>query len=159
MQTVLILGDWSKDGHGQTQNYIVDHNLESSAALNQAHVKGCQILGIDFEENVADSYEEPYISEDDLEALIEHKIIEEVPEVDKTKVYQKGNTYWRLAVPTQFSYVDWISEDGSKGAIDESLYAALWMAIAQLGEPTLVYTQVNKDRTNELKIGGYGLFS
>lgn len=157
MQTLLILGDWSNDGHGRTEVVTVDHNLSSHSALNGAHTMGCKILGHNFANVVARAYECPYIPEEVLEALIEHKILMEVPEEEKTQSFEKGNRYWRLTGVVD-SYCDWLSEYDDNFVIDSDLYAELWLRIAQLGEPSLTYTRVGSGDSNRITIGGYGLY-
>lgn len=109
-------------------------------------------------ETVAVDYEEPYLPEDVFNALLDYGTIEPVPEEDKKADYQKGKPYWRLTKPSAIPYVDWISDDSGDYAIDQALYVALWLAIAQIGEPTLEYSVENPDHVNTVNIGGYGLF-
>lgn len=155
MQTLLILGDWSDDGHGKTQTITVDHNLADAKSLKAAFVAGEKILGINFEE-IAEGYEEPWIPEDILEVLIAHKLLEEV--ATNSNGEPLDGRHWKLVPKTAFSGVDYAYEYDEKVNINPELYAALYMAIAQLGKPSLEFTAPKNSYDNRINIGGYGLF-
>lgn len=155
MQTLLILGDWSDDGHGKTQTITVDHNLADAKALEQAFKAGEKILGINFEQ-IAEGYEENWIPEDILEVLVEHKLLEEV--TTNSDGEPLDGPHWKLVPETAFRGVDYAYSYGGNVHINSELFAALYMAIAQLGNPSLEFTSPKNSYDNRINIGGYGLF-
>jgi len=53
----LILGDWSDDGHGKTETFIVESNKPVDEA-REAYFEAVKKTGIDFGEQVCRDYED-----------------------------------------------------------------------------------------------------
>ena len=79
----LVLGDWSKDGHKQSEDFLFDCNYDVHK-IRQAYKDSCKKLGVAFHDedyenctkplsddysNVWTDYETPYIDETDFEIL------------------------------------------------------------------------------------------
>jgi hypothetical protein len=64
----LIIGDWSNDGHGTTEKYLIESNLTKKDLLS-AYKKGCGIIGFNLSKMVATEYMDNCISEAHLEKL------------------------------------------------------------------------------------------
>ena len=79
----LVLGDWSKDGHKQSEDFLFDCNYDVHK-IKQAYKDSCKKLGVAFHDedyenctkplsddysNVWTDYETPYIDETDFEIL------------------------------------------------------------------------------------------
>jgi hypothetical protein len=152
MITTLILGDWSQDGHSLTEEFQIDHNLASSDDLQKAYQTGTDLLDINFQDEVASRFEDHFISEELLEMFVENKILNALP-----------NGQWVVANspmnhdPIEAVEVDQVFKE-TKYTIGTEAYLALWMAIAQWGDPSLVWSKVPIRRIDQLTIGGYGLF-
>lgn len=72
----LVLGDWSGDGHNHTKSYVIDSSV-SFDALENSHHEGCRVLGFSFENEAADEYEDPTISVDHFQKIIDHINVDE----------------------------------------------------------------------------------
>ena len=83
LYTSLVLGDWSKDGHKQSEDFLFDCNYDVHK-IRQAYKDSCKKLGVAFHDedyenctkplsddysNVWTDYETPYIDETDYEIL------------------------------------------------------------------------------------------
>lgn len=156
MLCLMVMGDPSNDGHGRTETIRIDHNLVSNGTLANAFRAGEKILGIKYESKVAADYEENWIPEDELEVLIEHKILER--RTTDLKGNPMGAPHWALVNQKAPIKADWAYEYDGHVHINEELYAAIWLEIARLGEPTLEYTVPKRAYDDKLDIGGYGLF-
>jgi hypothetical protein len=127
----LIMGDWSDDGHGETETVVIKSNL-NHVWMSRAYDQASAILGFCFVNDVATEYEEPYIS---MEAITKLREILEEPELLD-------------------GVVD--NEAGCIGISTEE-YLDIYLKIIKLGEPDFKYEILGQE--NEvIKIGGYGLF-
>lgn len=151
MLALLVIGDWSCDGHGRTETIRVDHNLETNSALKSAYKAGVAILGHDFEKVVAEDYQDGSMPDAVLEALVEHGILE----ADDGDF--GSDRYWQIKGPCPI-VADSAYVYNDKVQINYELHAAIWMAIAQLGNPSLVYTTPKRAYEDKINIGGYGFF-
>lgn len=157
-ETILVVGDWSDDGHGKTSNEIYRHNLPSNERLLEAYKAGSLKLNIvrqkafwepkhtvrdavldDVLDAVADRYEESTIPEDIAQALMANGIEPNGPDYSDDK------------------YTELYTRDGDDYTVEgQEGFANLWMRIAKLGNPNLEYSKVANPNT--INIGGYGLF-
>lgn len=58
--TLIVVGDWSGDGHEKTESFIIESNL-SLDEIRAAYAKGSEILGVDIVKNVCAEYEDNLI--------------------------------------------------------------------------------------------------
>lgn len=151
MRTSLVVGDWSKDGHSITEVTNVDHNLASSTALKKAFEAGEKLVGIKYEE-IARDYQESYIGEDAIEKLVAAGLL-----VSFTPPGGGDAGYQLTPGPVQ-QRGDMIYTYGDRWHINEELFVDLWMRIALLGEPTLIYAFPKNNYSDRINIGGYGFF-
>lgn len=125
----LVLGDWSNDGHGQTDTLFILSNL-SSTEIEAAYKRGTKILGFDMKSQVAADYEDSKISE------------------TKVETFKKAGFV--------FSDSEWDLDGEGDIWLDSDCYAQLWLFVVKLGAPTFEY---EIQRPPRLTIGGCGLFS
>ncbi len=135
---VLTVGDWSNDGHNQSDDYNLMCNAPRPAIID-AYKKGTQLLGFSLVEDCCVNYEEMLIDKEKVKTLIEHGIVE----------YWNGKDGiedpMRITHDEQFR----IDELGSQE------WARLYMKIVQLGEPWIEFEFI---KAACIEIGGYGLF-
>lgn len=63
----IIIGDWSEDGHGRSEDFIVSSNLPVEIA-REAHYRIKDVTGVDIE-NICSEYEEDEIDEETVDVL------------------------------------------------------------------------------------------
>lgn len=130
----LEVGDWSRDGHNQSEVFIFrcTHTQEQVEKLYEQATK---ILGWDFSEVVAEAYEDNRISVEDANKL--------------------------LTAGVSFKGLEWEELHPDEGIDDYHLYPELfcevWLRICKLANPTLAW-EVTNDTTHTIKVGGYGLY-
>jgi hypothetical protein len=71
MKFYIVLGDWSKDGHGKSEKVLIDSNIPMEE-LQEAYKKSCKKTGFDFSENVCADYEDQKISQKTFDILVEN---------------------------------------------------------------------------------------
>lgn len=135
MHTItLITGDWSGDGHEKTDSITISSNLNMKE-LEAAFTRGEQVIGINFADQFSD-YEANTLPCEMIQKMSKH--------------FDTG-----FNVPQD---IDPDEVDSSR--YDETLYSNdythLWLEIAKIGNPELVYEYCKTGLT--LSIGGYGLF-
>ncbi len=124
----FVVGDWSYDGHNQTDNVFMKSKASSSDQIKKAFKKGSKkIFGFDVTEKYCSEYEENYIPKEVLEKLN--------IKIDEAEVSEKDG------VPIVYI--------GAKEWVD--IYASL----ANIGDPSLKIEMIACDSLN---VGGYGLF-
>lgn len=64
----MPIGDWSSDGHGTVENFLVSSN-KPVEEVREAHFRIPDVTGIDIEE-ICSRYEENYIHSDVMEKLL-----------------------------------------------------------------------------------------
>lgn len=128
-KVTLVVGDWSHDGHAQTENFTYEVNVTKDE-LYAAYVRGVKVCGVDWTQEVVAEYEDSAVPIDVVKKLLAHGIDIE----------------------------SWISDEDEDEdlTIEPYQFAEVWLMIARLGEHTLEWRViVTNDRIN---IGGYGLF-
>jgi hypothetical protein len=137
----LILGDWSQDGHKQTETVSIKSNLSSDEIMH-AYEKASKSLGFNFINEVASDYEDNCLERDKLKALMNHG----------------------LSLKKMLKY-DYDVEEAQKCLDDENSrgiylytesYINIFLAIVKIGNENFKYRPSKKDTLN---IGGYGLFT
>ncbi len=126
----LIVGDWSHDGHEETDSFVYESSL-SQKELEAAYTAGSKILGFDLSADVCKDYEDSNISRKHVDMLTAHGI-----ECEGYEEYHPGN---------------------DSVLLEPELFADLYLQICKLGSPTFVYNPVPSNVTC-INIGGYGLF-
>jgi len=143
----LQAGDWSCDGHGLSEVFVIDSNL-TQGELVDAYKDGVKHFGIDLTEEVCEDYEDARIPED----LVK-------------KLYDSGfdiNKFHSLKDGT-FSY----DEDGE--LVDDSdnceeprlcgeTFKDVWLHFCRIGNPQFQYKEINT-RDVVIQLGAYGCFS
>lgn len=69
MKMYLPFGDWSDDGHGRYEKYLIEAPSMEHLLNAQKQIKAK--YGRSFFDDMADGYEEPFLSEQNWQALID----------------------------------------------------------------------------------------
>lgn len=67
----IIVGDWSKDGHNQTEEFTIESSLNEKQ-LWKAYEAGTKIIGFNLVEDVAHDYEDDMLSLEKINLLKDH---------------------------------------------------------------------------------------
>jgi hypothetical protein len=127
----LTVGDWSGDGHEQSDNFYILSSLDKDS-LAAAYKKGVEAIGFDLKKEL-DEYEEGVISSDKLRLLSKHGLLSDWG-FDEEKLSEDWELYHEI-----------------------DTYAELWLRIAKVGDPQLEFELV-EDNAPTLHIGGYGIY-
>jgi hypothetical protein len=144
---VIVVGDWSGDGHNITEKYRYKFNM-SPGHVKEAYQVGTNMVGVNLSGTVAKEYGSSTLYENDYWALCKAGI--NVPSILKESEMADDE--------------DIIDDNGKKRKNPPRYYLApedfaeLWLAVAKLGNPGLEWTRVDEP-VNTINIGGYGLFA
>lgn len=137
----LVLGDWSNDGHGKTELFTIDSNLNTKEVL-RAYKKVSKKLGFNFIEDVCADYQECSIYKEHIKILIQNGLKLETVFLDD----------WALKEAREV-----LESDGDD---DISLwtepYIEIFLFIVKLGYPGFEYNHAKSNQ--HINIGGYGFF-
>ena len=138
---VLIVGDASSDGHGQTDSIVVECNL-TKTQVEDAFKTGTN--KISFKNKDASNTLYPPISN----AL-------HLPICNNFKDQQVSPTFLAAIRAAGLTPSKYFNTSTQYQNIDSYTYAVLWLDIAKLGNPRLEYKIITLPT---IAIGGYGLF-
>ena len=130
----MIIGDWSGDGHRETETEVWLANKDL-AAVEEAYEKGSKILGVDIIKTVCVDYEDSSI-----ETELFWKIANLCPDFGEE---------WDLEGEPP-------SEENAERPVDSHEWPYLVMAVAKIGDPDLEVAEAPHEST--WKVGGYGLY-
>jgi hypothetical protein len=134
----LEVGDWSNDGHNQSEKFTIACNAPM-AAVKDAYNKGTALLGFDFVKECCVEYEESSIETEKVKKLAEFGIVE----------------YWNGKDGVEDENRITHDENFHIDELMSDTWCRLYMKIVQLGEPWIRYEFVKGEW---IDIGGYGLF-
>jgi len=126
---VLVLGDWSHDGHSKSSIITIRSNLTKSE-IEKAYEAGSKEVGFSFTADVCSS-DNNLITQEQIELL-------ENADIDTSDI-----------LPPQA----WT--EGS--SVDEECFFDIYMEIVELGNPELEWERIYHEE-NHIRIDGYGLF-
>lgn len=147
----LIVGDWSRDGHGMSEKIIFNCN-KSSDVVYDAYKKGKGIIGFDLT-SLCDDYRQGRLSWDELQKLRAAGFTDELEDEITPERSIEINKEWRKRGLLKSTQPD---RDWAGAALDPETYATVYMFIAKLGNASLTYELA---KMSSYPIGGYGLFS
>lgn len=130
----LVLGDWSRDGHGQSETFGIETNLTKNE-IQESYKKGVEIVDLDLSEKVCRYHEDDSISLENLEKLKKHGL----------KFFQENGEEYELEE----------NFDETGFSVSEEDFVIMFMFIVKLGNPLLEW---NFCESESINIGGYGLF-
>lgn len=133
----LSIGDWSKDGHNQSDEVIIETDL-TAKQLDAAYKKGVKIVGVDLVKDCCHEFEDNTISVSDAIKMLEAGVFE-------------------LAGWDGIDAETIESEEGIKDVFSDG-WETLYFAFCKIGNPKFKYKK-HKDDRQVLRIGGYGLYS
>ena len=125
----LTLGDWSDDGHGKTEVFVIKSNL-TSTEIDDAYERGTKILGFDLSKDAAAEYEDSTISDTNVQILAANGF--DITLMLKTT---EGNYY-----------------------LDYETFLDVWLHAVYLGNKDFLWEVMDRKQMQNLNIGGYGLF-
>ncbi len=125
----LVVGDWSKDGHNQSDDFYVESNL-SAKEIETAYKKGTKKVKFDLCKNVASNYEDNILPKKFLDTLVS------------------------LGFNLNPEDLDEIPEGIS---LFPEVFSDIYLFIVKLGNPNFEYKWT--ECSDEIHIGGYGLYS
>lgn len=128
----LVVGDWSDDGHGKTDKFLIYSNFSKEQIL-AAYKKGAMMLGVDVTRDVCHKYEDSYLENEQWK-----------------KFEAAGMTLHELFQDEEFE-----TDIDSKFCIYTDSFVRLWLFTVKLGDPSFENEFV---RFSDIHIGGYGLF-
>ena len=131
----IVVGDWSGDGHSQSDSYLYQVNITADE-LKAAYGRGVTEIGFSITSMCKD-FEDGEIERQYAEKLVANGFVLECGETIEGRADDSMTEDYIYLNPSEF--------------------ADAYMIIAKLGEPTLKYTR-RKD-IPDIRIGGYGLYS
>lgn len=148
MNTInLIVGDWSDDGHGKTDNITIMTNF-TREQLEQVYNEGVGLVGVKLS-NVCDGYEDSFLSYEDWQKLSAAGLTIE-------NLHMDGYSYEEAikAITKQESI-----------CISPEVFARIYLFIAEHGAMQhsprthgFIWNIINNN-CNAINIGGYGFYS
>lgn len=130
----MVVGDWSNDGHGQTETLVIESNL-SHEEIEAAYAKGVKEFGLDVARELCHEYEENTIPRE---------------------LYKRFEM-----IDPNFGdkYADSIDHDPTSEdiAIWHKEFTAMWLIVAQCGNPDFKWRF--SEAVKQIFVGGHGLFS
>lgn len=137
----LVLGDWSHDGHNQTDFILLNTNL-SKDEIKDAYALAIKKLGFDFTQEVCSEYEDNLLYEKHLDLLLlqgfkigDLGLLDEYSKKEAVKFFNKKIKTLKL-----------YTEE----------YLNIYLFIIKLGNPNFKYKIIED---SWIDIGGYGLYS
>ena len=128
MKVKIEIGDWSHDGHNQSEKHILE--VDGSTDIMVDYTKGSKKLGFDLINDYCEDFEDNSIPREMV-----HKIRELGFELEMDDEEEEDDKY--------YIYTD--------------LYLKIYLIICKIGNPEFEAEIVaDKDRT--IQLGGYGLF-
>lgn len=154
----LVVGDFSGDGHGQTDTTVIRSNL-SPKEIRTAYQLGVNKSGVELF-FIARDYEDGCLYSVDAQKLVAAGLnpdnyVEEMP----GKILHKYGCNAKRGYEcycTNYVEVPWDDPDASASMSGES-FTRLYIDLIKLGNPDFEYEVAIKDYTNRIHIGGYGL--
>lgn len=131
----LEMGDWSGDGHSQTQSLHIRTNL-TAKQIEAAFKKGARKIGLDITKCCED-YEDSSLTKDQFEIL--------------RKAGWDPENCWNYNYAKENGQLD--DDDSFSLSTDE--FADIYIFTVQQGNSDFEHEELNKER---IDIGGYGLF-
>ena len=135
---ILTVGDWSRDGHNQFDQFRFRCN-KNRKKVEAAYKTGAQMIGFDLTKYCTD-YEDSHIPTAEIQKLSDAGArLPKWGEENSTNLMEDLDLYD-------------LRDDSF--SVETELYAELYMAIAQVGDPDFVWQLVPTNFENEIHIGG-----
>jgi hypothetical protein len=112
----LVMGDWSGDGHCQTETVYIRSNL-SKEELKQAYLKGVDITGVHLTSGIARNYEDSIFPQDAVDSLVKFGF-----------------------KPSEF-----LGDDEDDWIVYTDGFYLIWLFIAKIGNPELEWEEAKSD--------------
>lgn len=158
----LVVGDWSHDGHCQTDTVVISSNL-SKKDIVKAYGLGVQISGVNLEK-IASDYEDGYLTAKDAQKLIaiglnpddyhEDTVGYQIHKID---CFAAKDITAHCSCLSRHKECGWDDHRAYVGMNPEG-FVQLYLDLVRLGNPTFKYKITIKDYSNRINVGGYGLF-
>lgn len=166
----LVLGDWSKDGHNQSEKILVECNLPVEK-IQQAYKDSCKLTGISF--NINENFTGLKYDVKDYKNYDEYFDAQKRGLIATEYEDSSLNTHCleqlkKFGFDLKIIYGDdYDTEDNEELYLDESSFTKLWFWFVKLSLPELQFIVVednipviNGYWNKNLNVGfGYGLYS
>jgi hypothetical protein len=139
----LVVGDWSNDGHSQSDTITISSNLEK-ADVEKAYKAGAKKLKLDVTKDVATDYEDGALSIKQWKKLAKAGLTLET-------LYD-GSRY-DIGIANNA-----IKSEEENINLYPDVFVNIWIFVVQQGNPDFKF-EVSEDDSPNINIGGYGLFS
>lgn len=148
----LQAGDWSCDGHGLTETWVIESNL-SRKELEAAYKKGKKVMDVDLVEDVCEEYEDDKISIDLIKKLNETGF-----DINKLHPIVKG----KLSIDEEGEIVgkpelDEFDINHAGISIGSENFKDIYLHFCKVGNANFKFKELSS-REEVVQIGGYGLF-
>lgn len=140
---VVVVGDWSDDGHGKADYFVLLSSL-SQEEVAAAYERGSKKVGFDLCNDVAESYDDRSIEVSKIKSLLSLGFIVEEDDFDWPGMYSEPEVSFEEALEN----LDSLQIEGS------DVFARIYFFIVKLGNPFFEYSFMD----DRLCIGGYGLY-
>lgn len=140
-KVALETGDWSRDGHNQSEVVTIQSNL-TQTELVAAYKKGAKKLKVDLIKNVCKEYDDHTMPRDLYNKILELAAPELVPNYKESV--------------SETDYDDEELEDSKTVWVSSDEWPHLILLVVSIGDPNFYYEEVMPDST--WHVGGYGLF-
>ena len=137
---LLEVGDWSKDGHSQSDVFYVKSNLDTSD-LKKAYLIGAEKFGVDLINEYCINYEDRAVPLDLAKSL--------------RKLAKRLRTFKKL-----FKHDIKIAKLYNLNDVEVTEYewVRAYLLICKLGNPNLEFKIVDREDGPWIDVGGYGLY-
>lgn len=142
----IEVGDWSKDGHNQSDIFFVECNMNPGSndgdwanndnSPNTPYSKGSIKVGFDLINKVCNDYEDRSISNEYVD-----KVVELYPKLLDEIALEKND------------------DDETHNVCDAEAWLNLYLIICKIGDSEFKYKIVEESKDCTLTIGGYGLYN
>jgi hypothetical protein len=139
----LVLGDWSHDGHSQTEIITISSTL-SKPEIEAAYKKGAKRVGVDVVKDVAADYEDGGLLVEDWKRF--------------EKAGMKLEDLFANQVDLEYTQEELENADPIGFPIYHDEFVRLYCFLVSKGNDGFQY-QIEEDANPNINIGGYGLFS
>lgn len=141
-------GDWSNDGHGQTETHIYRSN-KTAKEITNAYSQGCDVIGIDMIKSFCRKYQDDEVPISFIALLFNKTQQHDVN-------FNLDNFYFAESVG--FEEIDFSNKDTQQGMfyLGSSDWDGLYRLVCLLGDSELI---LDKVMLENVLTGGYGVFT
>lgn len=129
----LTIGDWSDDGHGKTERFVINTNLTVDQ-IQQAYKAGSKKLGFNFVDECCHDYEDNILNKNIVDKLMANGLDDHLKKEQYTLYLENEEAH-----------------------SNTKLHSIIYCFIVSLGNPKFTY-EFLEQKVSNINIDGYGLF-